>query len=325
MLQDKGVIVTEHTLQIALAQRAPLPVDGDLEAFAADVATTLAAHPGTQMIVYPEMHLCGVEHLPESERQQALRAGAVPLDSKLVRDLGVIAALHGVWLCPGSIGELDADGGFYNTQLLFDPSGTLRSSYRKMFPWRPFEPHLYGTEFVVEPLDGAGVAGMSICYDAWFPEHSRNVAWLGADLVLNIVKTTSPDREQELTIARANAIVNQNTVASVNAAGPIGRGRSIIVDAEGFVIAEAGIGEDTLVFTHDPRRVAAVRERGTMFSNRMWQQFRAGDPDIPLPLYAGRIDPASWEPRSAISADPVASSARPDLTPSHHHTTEESL
>lgn len=227
-------------LIVGAAQRAPLACEDPLEPFVSDVRATLAAHPEIEVLVYPELHLSGTEHLAEADRALALEAAAVPLQSVFVETLGDIARQHGIWLCPGSIGEITPDGAFANTQLLFAPDGTLRAAYRKMFPWRPFEPHRPGTEFVVQPMDGRdSVLGLSICYDAWFPEHSRQLAWLGADTILNIVKTTSPDREQELVLARANAIVNQNVVVSVNCAGPIGRGRSIVVGPEGFVMAEA--------------------------------------------------------------------------------------
>ncbi|MBO1901595.1 carbon-nitrogen hydrolase family protein [Leucobacter weissii] len=288
--------MAERTVTVGLAQRAPLPLGRGIEELRADVRRTIREHPGIDLLAYPELHLCDTEHLPEAERNAALEDAAVTLDSDEVSDLGRIAAENGVWFCPGSIGERGPDGGFYNTQLLFDPAGRLRSSYRKMFPWRPFEPHDPGTEFAVHELDGAGTVGLSICYDAWFPEHSRQLAWLGAGLILNIVRTTTPDREQELVLARANAIVNQCMVASVNCVGPSGRGRSIIVDAEGFVVCEAGVGEQTLVADFDPAAIARVRERGTMGSNRMWEQFRAGDPEIPLPLYGGRIAPDAWRP-----------------------------
>jgi len=301
--------MTVRGIVVGLAQRKPLPLDDWAERFRRDVALTLEARPEIQLLAYPELHLCGADHLPEAERAAALERCALPLDSDAVASLGRLAAEHGIWLCPGSIGELGPNGEFFNTQLLFDPAGELRARYRKMFPWRPFEPHRPGTEFAVLPLGadasgganaaGAGVvAGLSICYDSWFPEHSRQLAWLGANLVLNVVKTTTPDREQELVLARANAIVNQNVFASVNCAAPLGRGRSIVLDPEGFVIAEAGVGEETLVFAFDPATVAAVRERGTMGSNRMWSQFREGDDPVPLPLYRGRIDPSAWHPQS---------------------------
>lgn len=285
-------------LVVGAAQREPLPCGDPLGPFAADVASTLATHPEIKLLVYPELHLAGTEHLPPAQRTEALERAAVPLDSEFIRALGQIAAEHEIWLCPGSIGERGSGGEFFNTQLLFDPAGTLRATYRKMFPWRPFEPHQPGTEFVVQELDGLAVAGLSICYDAWFPEHTRQLAYLGADLVLNIVKTTTPDREQELVLARANAIVNQNVMVSVNCAAPTGLGRSIVVGPEGYVLAEAGPSEDTLVVTFDSERVAQVRARGTLGTNRMWEQFYPGDATIELPLYAGRIDPSDWAPRT---------------------------
>ncbi|MHA3683448.1 carbon-nitrogen hydrolase family protein [Leucobacter sp. HY1908] len=286
-------------LFIGLAQRAPIAFESPLDRFRADVAETLNAHPEIGLLVYPEMHLHGTEHLAEEDRPAALEAAAVRLDSAFVHTLGAIAAEHGIWLSPGSIGERGPGGEFYNTQLLFDPMGVLRASYRKIFPWRPFEPHLPGTEFVVEQMDEIGTAGLSICYDAWFPEHSRQLAWLGADMVLNIVKTTSEDREQELVLARANAIVNQNYMISVNCAGPVGRGRSIAVGPEGWVLAEAGIGEQTLVVPFDRAEVARIRSEGTAGSNRLWSQFAPSDAPVPLPMYQGRIDPMTWAPRSA--------------------------
>lgn len=303
-------------LRIGVAQRAPLPCDDPeaaLSALRADLVSSLEAHPGINMLVYPEMHLNGVEHLPENARAAALEQAAAPLDGPFVASLASLAAEFGIWLCPGSIGELAApsasrpSGEFFNTQLLFDPEGELVGSYRKMFPWRPFEPHTPGTEFVVADLTSAdrgefGRAGLSICYDVWFPEHPRQLAWLGADVVLNIVKTTSPDREQELVLARANAITNQNVMVSVNCAAPVGRGRSIVVGPEGHVMAEAGLGEETLVVDYDPAHVAAVRERGTAGMNRLWHQFRHGDAPIPLPMYEGRIDPDTWTPRGTPSS-----------------------
>lgn len=290
--------MTGRALTIALAQRIPRPVDEGLDGFVDDVSATLAAYPDVDLLVFPEMHLHDADHLPEQERPAALRAAAVSLDSDYVKHLGLIAAQHHIWLCPGSIGVIGDDGSYTNTQLVFDPAGQLRAAYDKMFPWRPFEPHKPGTKFVVQGLDGAGAIGLSNCFDAWFPEHTRQLTWLGAELVLNVVRTTTPDREQELVLARANAIVNQVYMASVNAVGSAGRGRSIAVDPEGFVLAEAGIGEQTLVFTYDPARVASVRANGTMQTNRMWSQFMEGDEAIPLPLYGGRIDPATWAPRS---------------------------
>jgi predicted amidohydrolase len=294
-------------LTVAGVQAAPRTIGADLAPFAADVARHAAG--GAQLVVYPELHLFGADHLPEHERNRALDESAVPLDGDLVRRLGAIAADAGVWLVPGSICERGPQGELFNTALAFAPSGELAGSYRKIFPWRPYEPYVPGDRFVVFGLDGSTV-GLDICYDAWFPEVSRHLAWLGAEVIVNVVKTTTPDREQEVVLARANSIANQVFTVSVNTAGPVGRGRSIVVDPEGAVLAEsAGDEETVLALPLDLDQVARVREHGTAGVNRMWSQFRPGDAVIPLPLYGGRIDPTTWRVQATSSVD-AAGTAR---------------
>jgi predicted amidohydrolase len=125
--------------------------------------------------------------------------------------------------------------------------------------------------------------------------------WMGADVVLNLVKTTTADREQEVLLARANAIVNQVFMVSVNCAGPIGRGRSLIVDPEGDVIIESPTDAPQLLKTTlDVDHITRVREHGTAGENRMWSKFRSDDAHVPLPLYDGRIDPQTWVPRRGV-------------------------
>jgi formamidase len=51
--------------------------------------------------------------------------------------------------------------------------------------------------------------GLAICYDGFFPEVIRQLAWLGAEVVIQPTLTTTSDREAELIAARANAIFNQ--------------------------------------------------------------------------------------------------------------------
>jgi predicted amidohydrolase len=292
-----------NPIRIAAAQRPPLPVGTPLQAFADDVRRTVD-EARADLVVYPELHLFGTE--PGPGQNDELRRAAVPLSHPLVAELGAIARDAGVWLVPGSICEAGPEGELFNTALVFAPDGELVASYRKVFPWRPFEPYDPGDRFVTFDIPDVGRFGLSICYDAWFPESTRHLAWQGADVVLNIVKTTTPDRAQELILARANAIQNQVFMVSVNCAGPEGRGRSIVVDPEGDLLAEDdGAGTTTLTALVDPEAVARVRRDGTAGTNRMWSQFRPGDPPIPLPLYDGRIDPARWSPTPSPVPSPA--------------------
>ncbi|WP_162461594.1 carbon-nitrogen hydrolase family protein [Mycolicibacterium sp. CBMA 234] len=289
----------ERTLSVSLAQFRPLTgpdLVARLESQAAEIA---AASTDLDLVVFPEIHLCGDCDLAEDSNAW-LRAAAEPLDGPRVRALGAAAARLGLWLIPGSVPELGDDNRVYNTQLVFSPDGKLVASYRKVFPWRPFETWSAGHEFTVYEMPAKGRGGLSICYDAWFPESTRTVAWLGAEFVVNVVKTIGADRRQERVLAQANAIVNQVFMLSVNAAGPVGTGGSIVCDPEGAIIGDLpGAEEGVLSVVLDLDAVTRVREHGTEGSNRMWSQLAPDDPVIDLPIYAGRIDPATWQPRGA--------------------------
>ncbi|MBX6384205.1 MAG: carbon-nitrogen hydrolase family protein, partial [Microbispora sp.] len=153
--------------------------------------------------------------------------------------------------------------------------------------------------FVVADLPGVGRIGLSVCYDAWFPEVARHLAWLGAEVIVNPVMTTTADRAQELVLARANAIANQVFVVSVNTAAPVGTGRSLVADPEGRVRVEAGEAATVLTDVIDLDDVTRVRRHGTAGLNRVWSQFTDADPPLELPLYQGRIDPGRWKPAGA--------------------------
>ncbi|MFD0474100.1 carbon-nitrogen hydrolase family protein [Nonomuraea thailandensis] len=200
--------------------------------------------------------------------------------------------------------ERGADGALYNTALILSPEGRLAASYRKVFPWRPYEPYRPGDRFVVADLPGFGRVGLAICYDAWFPEVARHLAWMGAEVIVNPVMTTTADREQELVLARANAIVNQVFVVGVNTAAPTGTGRSLVVDPEGRVRVTAGEAATVLTDVPDLDDVTRVRRHGTAGLNRVWSQFTDADQPLELPLYQGRIDPGRWSPAAHPGVNP---------------------
>jgi predicted amidohydrolase len=296
-----------RVLPIAVVQAQPQNINEPLSSFAEHAQSLLKSFPQTRMIVYPELHLFHADL-----NKQALLELAQPLDGPRVTALRELAADLGVWLIPGSVCELGAGGELFNTALALSPEGALVASYRKVFPWRPYEPFDAGNRFVTFDMPGIGRAGFSICYDAWFPEVTRHLAWMGAEVVLNLVKTTTCDRTQEIVLARANAIVNQVFVVSVNCAGPVGTGQSLIVDPEGLVrTATAGAEATILTDVLDLEHVARVRRYGTAGLTRVWDQFLPGDQPLLLPLYGGEIDPRTWNPDHRPNS---GTSAREDQT-----------
>lgn len=288
----------QRSLPLTAAQARPRLIGEPASAFAAEVQAALDTKPDSKMVVFPELHLFGDSN-PDLQRTEILQASAEPLDGPRVKELRELAADLGIWLVPGSVCERGPEGQLFNTQLVLSPEGELAGFYRKIFPWRPFEPYDPGDRFTTVDLPGVGRVGLNICYDAWYPEVSRQLAWMGADVILNVVKTTTPDRRQELVLAKANAIVNQVFMVSVNCAGPTGMGRSIIVDPEGNTLAEAPDDAPVLLTADlDLAAVEHVRTHGTENLNRPWSQFREGEAAVELPVYQGRINPATWTPPS---------------------------
>ena len=289
-----------RVLPIAVVQDPPIPAQAPLSRFTGEVEALLRRFPQTTLLTYPELHLFGVD----SAKQ--LIAAAEPLKGPRVKALAELAGDLGIWLLPGSLAESDPSrpDALFNTAVAFSPEGTLAASYRKAFPWRPYEIFTPGDQFVVFELPGVGRCGFSICYDAWFPEVARQLTWMGAELIVNPVQTTTSDRSQELVLARAHAIVNQVFVISVNAAAPVGVGGSVVVDPEGRVrVAAEYPSPAVLTDVLDLDEVTRVRAYGTAGLNRPWDQFSsdnggsASDPVIELPIYQGRIDPKHWKPR----------------------------
>ena len=279
-------------ISVAAAQVTQRKFTYDLSSYAKDIAEILSRSPGTKMVVHPELHLFGSDM-----SAAALQEIAQSLDSKFVSELGEIAKRFGIWLIPGSIVEPSPNIGVYNTALVFNPAGELVSFYRKIFPWRPSEPFTMGSEFSVFELPGLGRVGLNICYDIWFPEVTRQLTWMGAELIVNLVRTTTPDRKQELVLVQANSIVNQVYILSVNAAAPIAMGRSLVVDPDGDVLEQVLDDSNSVIYTIiDFDRVAQIRRDGTAGVNRMWDQFLPNDPEINLPIYTGRINPRTWRP-----------------------------
>jgi predicted amidohydrolase len=281
-------------LGLALVQ-APAHPAGEMASFLAEVERLLTDRPTARLVAYPELHLCGPQAGAAGHEVPAPEQLAEPLDGPRDKQLATLAGDLGIWLVPGSVYELGDDGRVYNTAPVYSPEGRRVAAYRKIFPWRPYETCTPGSEFVVVDLGEYGRMGLSICYDAWFPEHARHLAWMGADLILNLVQTPTVDREQEVVLARATAITNQVFVASLNGGAPTALGRSILVAPEGHVRSAAPSSE-SLVITDvvDLGQAEMVRKYGTAGLNRLWNQLGPDDQVLDLPAYSGKLDPRSW-------------------------------
>ena len=278
-----------RTLAIAAVQTSPVPFDPEAswQRFATQVRAVRELFPHVQLLVVPELLLTAEGPLLADAPADWMEQTAEPIPGPLTDRICALALETGLWLVPGSIFERAGDGNIYNTALAVSPQGEIVARYRKVFPWQPYERATPGHEFVVFDIPEVGRVGLAICYDGSFPETMRQLAWLGAEIVIQPTLTTTRDRDMELVCARANAWTNQLYVVNVNAADPAGVGGSAIVDPEGIVRQQAGTGEEVLVDVLDLDTVTRVRRYGSSGINRPWDQLARYGEQIELPMYGG--------------------------------------
>ena len=283
--------MASRSLFVAALQTAGVPGDpqATLARFGRDVHALKETFEGLQLVVAPELHLMALPPLLEEDGVMPAEL-AVEVPGALTERLGSLARQTGLWLIPGSVYERVGDA-VANTAVVLSPAGELVASYRKCFPWQPYETTQPGTATVVFDIDGVGRFGLAICHDGAFPEIFRSLAWQGAEAIFQVTLTGTSDREAETVIARANAIVNQVAVVNVNAAAPVGNGRSLVVDPEGAVRYEAGVGEEVVTAVLDLDQVERVRERGSFGINKLWEEMDRVGPTLELPLYGGPYRP----------------------------------
>lgn len=191
----------------------------------------------------------------------------------------------GVWLIPGSLFVKD-NGSVFNEAIAISPDGEIRARYRKIYPWLPYEAGIEsGRDFCVFEIEGIGRIGLSVCYDLWFPEVARALAWLGAELILTPSQTNTIDRDVELALVRATAAQNQCFVVNVNGAGDFAAGKSIVCGPGGEILHQSGTSRECFSLEIVFDDVDRCRARGWNGLGQVLKSFR--DTPIRFPQYAG--------------------------------------
>lgn len=212
------------------------------------------AERGARLIVFPECVLTGYcfsslqEAIPLAETIPGPSTNEI---AKLCHDLQVYVV----------IGMLEMDGQkYYNAAALLGPEG-LVGKYRKLhLPYLGIDRFLnHGDNPLVVYETPLGTIGMGICYDGNFPEHSRILALLGADIML--LPTNWPEgsefNPEHMVPTRAKE--NRMFLVAVNRVGEERGfkffGRSKIVDCLGFTVADGKPDEEDFIFAEiDPAR-----------------------------------------------------------------------
>lgn len=255
--------------------------------------------PWVQMIVFHELVVPGLVQFLTPDDKNWWKSNSEKIPGPQSERLCNIASNHNIWLIPGSMFELEQDK-LFNTSLVISPKGEIICKYRKMFPWLPYEAGTSaGDKFCVFDIPNVGRFGLIICYDMWFPEVSRTLAWMGAEVILQPTLTPTSDRELELVMCQANAIFNQCYFISVNGIGTWGGGRSCIVDPDGRMLQQAGTNQTILTEILDLDLTTRTRELGTLGLAQTLKQLR--DSGHKFPIYEnGELAKGSFSKLGAL-------------------------
>jgi predicted amidohydrolase len=253
-------------------------VNGDnVDAIKAEIDKVMARFSWVDMIVLGELNACG-----------AGMDNAEPMPGPTENRFCEIARKYGIWLVPGSLHE-EHSGKIYNTSPVIDPDGRVVARHRKLYPWLPYEEGVTpGDQFTVFDVPGVGRFGLCICYDMWFPETIRTMAWMGAEVILHPNLTSSIEREVELAMIRAHAAQNQVYFFDVNLAGPLGVGESCVAGPGGEIIYQAGKTREIMPLKLDFNYLHDVRKNGWQNLGQPLKSFR--DSKVRFPQYAEGYD-----------------------------------
>jgi predicted amidohydrolase len=218
-----------------------------------------AAREGAKLAVFPECALSGYGFASREDGY----AHAVAVDGPEVAAIAEVAARTG---CGCVFGFLEKDGAkLYNACALVGPGGVV-GTYRKIhLPYLGIDMHVDPGDrpLAVHEINGLRV-GVQICYDGSFPEASRVLALLGADLIaLPTNWPTSAECAAEHMIP-TRAMENTVYVMAVNRVGVESGfrfiGASSIADPAGHVVAKAGDSADATLFAEiDPEKSRTKR------------------------------------------------------------------
>ena len=264
--------------------------DADANIARAEQLVRDAAAQGAQIILLPELFEAPYFCIEQDVRH--LRLARSVTENRAVRHFSAVARELGVVL-PISFFE-HAGQAYFNSIAIIDADGTNLGIYRKShIPNGPgYQEKTYfspgDTGFKVWNTRFARI-GVGICWDQWFPETSRAMALLGAEILFypTAIGSEPPpalpinSRDHWQRTQQGQAAANLMPLVASNRYGlerslqdPEGLfirfyGSSFIADPTGAKVAEAGEeGDAVLTASFDLNQTAELRDNWFVFRDR---------------------------------------------------------
>jgi predicted amidohydrolase len=206
-----------------------------------------AASLGADVVVFPECATTGYAITAEEAEQLAQ-----PVPGPQTQQLSEACRHAGVsHVVVGTI-EKDEEGKLFNTSVLVSPDGFVTRYRKTHLPFLGVDRYLSAGDALPGPhATQVGRLGMLICYDLRFPEPSRVLALAGTQVILLATAWPQAASLYPEFIAQTRASENSLFVVAANRIGEERGtrylGRSIIVDPDGVVLAEASMDAEEIL------------------------------------------------------------------------------
>ena len=236
---------------------------------ACDLIRQAASH-GARLVVLPEVWNSpyGVKYFPQY-------AEAIPT-GETVQALSACARQAKIYLVGGSIPERDGDK-LYNTSTVFDPSGALLGTFRKIhlfdidipgkITFKESDALSPGQQLFTFDVDQQYRIGLAICYDLRFPQLASLYSARQCHVLLypGAFNMTTGPAHWEL-LLRARALDNQMYVAGVSPAHDDTAdykawGHTTFVDPWGTVMKTCEANEEIVYGDIDLEHLTTVRKQ----------------------------------------------------------------
>lgn len=231
-----------------------------------------AKSTGALLVAFPEFLMA---YSPGSQNAAELCRLAETLDGDFTSTLRRAAQTAQINLVTTLYEKSKSPDRVYDTALWIDRDGQIVSVYRKL--------HLYDAlgfqesakllpgEDLARPIQtDAGTVGLMICYDLRFPELSRILSLLGAEILVSPSAWVEGEMKLEhwQTMVRARAVENGCFVVAPNQVKNIYIGHSMVVDPFGRILLDMENRQGLQVVEIDAAAVRKVRVKLPLLNNR---------------------------------------------------------
>lgn len=253
-----------------------------------------AAKAGAGLIVLPECFNSpyGCQYFPKYA-ETVLPSPPSQEKSPSWHMLSSVAKETKTYLIGGSIPEFVPESKkYYNTSLVFSPSGQLIATHRKThlfdidipgkITFKESEVLSPGNKVTIFDIPEYGKIGLAICYDIRFPELAMIAARKGAFMLVypGAFNTTTGPMHWSL-LSRARAIDNEMYIAMCSPARDMNAtyhayGHSMVVNPNADVLVEAEESETTIYADLDPAKIEEIRKNVPIYTQRRFDVY----PDV---------------------------------------------